>query len=108
MTTSTTRKRVPIPRDKNNDYTRDAAELRRAFVEQRDRQARLEHVAHYSFAPDLLPGNIENFTGIAQVPLGLAGPLRIVPENTRAATFTFLSQPPRARWSRATTAACAC
>ncbi len=74
--------RVPIPRDKTNDYTRDAAGLRREFVEKQT-GGRLEHIAQYSFAPDLLPGNIENFTGVAQVPLGLAGPLRIVGEHAR-------------------------
>ena len=40
-------------------------------------------MARYSFSQDLLPGNIENFTAIAQVPLGLAGPLRIVGEQAR-------------------------
>jgi hydroxymethylglutaryl-CoA reductase (NADPH) len=74
--------RAPIPRDKNNDYTPEAAARRRAFVEERT-GSHLEHVAQYSFAPELLPGNIENFTGVAQVPLGLAGPLRILGEHAR-------------------------
>jgi hydroxymethylglutaryl-CoA reductase (NADPH) len=74
--------RVPIPRDKNDDYSREAAALRRTFVEDRT-GVTLEHVAQYSFNPSLLPGNIENFTGVAQVPLGLAGPLRIVGEEAR-------------------------
>ncbi len=74
--------RTPIPRDMNNDYTHEAAARRRAFVEDRT-GCHLEHVAQYSFAPDLLPGNIENFTGIAQVPLGIAGPLRILGEHAR-------------------------
>ncbi len=74
--------RTPIPRDKTNDYTREAAAGRRTFLEQRT-GASLEHVAQYSFSPDLLPGNIENFTGVAQVPLGLAGPLRVLGEHAR-------------------------
>ncbi len=74
--------RTPIPRDKDKDYTREAAAQRRAFVEQRT-GCKLDHVAQYSFATDVLPGNIENFTGIAQVPLGLAGPLRISGEHAR-------------------------
>jgi hydroxymethylglutaryl-CoA reductase (NADPH) len=72
--------RTPIPRDMKDDYTRQAADLRRAFVEQRT-GCSLEHVSQYSFAPSLLPGNIENFTGVAQVPLGIAGPLRILGEH---------------------------
>ena len=74
--------RTPIPRNKTNDYTREAAAGRRTFLEQRT-GASLEHVAQYSFSPDLLPGNIENFTGVAQVPLGLAGPLRVLGEHAR-------------------------
>src|SRR5271156_4088691 len=74
--------RIPIPRDKNDDYTRDAAAVRRAFAEERTGTV-LEHVAQYSFDPSLLPGNVENFTGVAQVPLGLAGPLRIAGEHAR-------------------------
>ena len=74
--------RVPIPRNKDDDYTREAASLRQRFVEERTGAA-LPHVAQYSFDPAVLPGNIENFTGVAQVPLGLAGPLRIVGEHAR-------------------------
>jgi hydroxymethylglutaryl-CoA reductase (NADPH) len=74
--------RIPIPRDKNDDYTREAAAVRRAFAEEQTGTV-LEHVGQYSFDPSLLPGNVENFTGVAQVPLGLAGPLRIAGEHAR-------------------------
>lgn len=74
--------RIPIPRDKQDDYTSEAAAIRRAFAEEVT-GAILDHVARYSFSPALLPGNIENFTGVAQVPLGLAGPLRILGEHAR-------------------------
>ncbi|TXH03740.1 MAG: hydroxymethylglutaryl-CoA reductase [Nevskiaceae bacterium] len=74
--------RVRIPRDKTNDYTSEAAAARRAFAQQQTGAA-LTHVGHYSFDPSLLPGNIENFTGVAQVPIGLAGPLRIHGEHAR-------------------------
>lgn len=35
------------------------------------------HTTHYRFDPACTAGNIENFIGVAQVPLGLAGPLRL-------------------------------
>ena len=63
-----------IPRDRENDYTREQAQTRRAFAEERTGVS-LEHVSSYSFDPAILPGNVENFIGVAQVPIGLAGPL---------------------------------
>ena len=75
---------------KQNDYTREAAEQRRAFVTEHT-GVRLEHVSQYSFDPGLLPGNIENFTGVAQVPLGLAGPLRIHGEHARGDFYVPLA-----------------
>ena len=61
-----------IPRNKENDYTREAAETRREFAKEQT-SAELNHVGSYSFDPSVLPGNIENFIGAAQVPIGLAG-----------------------------------
>ena len=71
-----------IPRSKENDYTRDMAELRRRFVTERTRTS-LEHVGSYSFDPKVLPGNVENFMGVAQVPIGLAGPLLVDGEHAQ-------------------------
>jgi hydroxymethylglutaryl-CoA reductase (NADPH) len=68
--------RPRIPRDKDNDYTHEAARRRREFAQQQTGVC-LDHVSRYSIDPASLPGNIENFTGVAQVPIGLAGPLRI-------------------------------
>mgnify|MGYP003611459173 FL=1 len=65
-----------VPRDPDNDYTREQAAVRREFT-----GVDLEHVGSYSFDPAVLPGNIENFIGVAQVPIGLAGPLRVNGEH---------------------------
>ncbi len=43
----------------------------------------LSHVTHYGFDPADTAGNIENFIGVAQVPLGLAGPVRINGESAK-------------------------
>ncbi len=69
-----------IPRDKTNDYTDDAVIKRRTFIEQQTGTI-LEHVGKYSFDPALVRGNIEHFTGVAQVPIGFAGPLRVNGEH---------------------------
>src|SRR5215211_7484427 len=76
------RERVPVPRDREDDYTRDAAEARRAFAEERC-GASLEHVSSYSFDPAVLTGNVEHFVGVAQVPIGLAGPLLVNGEHAQ-------------------------
>ena len=80
--TSTTRTngRVRIPRDPSDDYTQELAAARRAFVQERT-GTELRHVGQYSVDPATLAGNVENFLGVAQVPIGLAGPLRINGEH---------------------------
>jgi hydroxymethylglutaryl-CoA reductase (NADPH) len=67
---------VPVPRDPENDYTAEMASQRRDFVARRTGAA-LGHTGSYSIDPSAVAGNIENFIGVAQVPVGLAGPLRI-------------------------------
>lgn len=71
-----------IPRHPDNDYSREQAAERRRFASQQSGVA-LEHIGHYSLDPATLPGNIEHFTGVAQIPLGLAGPLRIAGEHAQ-------------------------
>jgi hydroxymethylglutaryl-CoA reductase (NADPH) len=83
MTTSPdTRNRIRIPRAKDNDYTHEMAAERRQFVRAHT-GADLSRVGQYSIEPETLPGNIENFVGVAQVPMGIAGPLRINGEHAQ-------------------------
>ncbi len=65
-----------IPRDIQDDYSEEVVIARRAFVEQKS-GCKLNHIARPSFDPHLTRGNIEHFTGVAQIPLGIAGPLKI-------------------------------
>jgi hydroxymethylglutaryl-CoA reductase (NADPH) len=79
---TTPTQRVPVPRDRENDYTEEAVEQRRRFVRERT-GVELEHVPHYSFEPAITGGNIEQFIGVAQVPIGLAGPLLVDGEHAQ-------------------------
>src|SRR5215217_7073296 len=74
-------RRVSVPRQ-SDDYTDEAATARRDFLHEQA-GASLEHVGHYSQDPSQLPGNIEHFTGVAQVPLGIAGPLLVDGEHAQ-------------------------
>ena len=71
-----------LPRDESDDYSSTIIQQRRAFIEQRS-GVKLNHILHHSFDPHLARGNCENFVGVAQVPLGFAGPLRIQGEAAK-------------------------
>lgn len=82
--------KAKIPRHKENDYTREAAAARRQFAKEQTK-AELQHVGQFSFEPAVLPGNIENFIGVAQVPIGLAGPLLVNGEYAAGEFFVPLA-----------------
>lgn len=65
-----------IPRAISNDYSADIIEERHRFLREKT-SIELKHLNKYSFDPALLPGNIENFIGVAQVPIGITGPLLV-------------------------------
>jgi hydroxymethylglutaryl-CoA reductase (NADPH) len=67
---------VPYDKDRGRDYLPERVSQRQRFVEAATGVA-LHHLAHYSFEAPAARGNIESFTGVAQVPIGFAGPLRV-------------------------------
>ncbi|MEA3337355.1 MAG: hydroxymethylglutaryl-CoA reductase [Chloroflexota bacterium] len=75
-------RQVSIPRDNVDDFSASIIAERQRFVEEFTGQ-QLEHVTHYSFDPEIARGNIENFTGVAQVPIGFAGPITICGEHAQ-------------------------
>ena len=79
-----------VPRDPLDDYTAAMAERRRGFVRERT-GADLAQVGRFSIDPATLPGNIENFIGAAQVPIGLAGPLRMRGEHANGGFYVPLA-----------------
>ena len=75
-------KRDRIPYHKEDDHNREWAGRRQSFVADFTGK-RLEHVDKFSFDPGSTRGNIENFVGVAQVPIGLAGPLVVNGEHAK-------------------------
>ena len=74
--TSPTNRKLHIPRDDHDDYGDDIIKKRQSYFESFT-DGKLNHVGKYSVDPDKLKGNIEHFIGVAQVPIGIAGPLTI-------------------------------
>ncbi len=72
--------RVTVPYDKEDNYSQEIIARRQRFVESFGGTT-VEHLTSYSFDPEVTKGNIENFTGVAQVPLGFAGPITIHGEH---------------------------
>ena len=73
---------VPYEHDPVLDHAVPAIERRQKFVEHFT-GAPIDHLRHYSFDPATTRGNIESLTGVAQIPLGIAGPIHINGEHAK-------------------------
>ncbi len=82
--------RRPIPRRDDDDYSTDAIDARRAFISERTGE-HLNHVCAHSIDPYTTRGNIEHFLGVAQVPIGVAGPLLVNGEHARGEFYVPLA-----------------
>ncbi|MBT8047280.1 MAG: hydroxymethylglutaryl-CoA reductase [Xanthomonadales bacterium] len=87
-----TGKRAPgaVPRDSSDDYSEAIIRTRQEFIGEQT-GADLKHIASYSFDPHVTQGNIEHFTGVAQVPLGFAGPLLVHGEHAQGEFYVPLA-----------------
>ena len=65
-----------VPHDANKNYDEDFVKERRDWIGNRTKSS-LFHIAHYSIKAADVKGNIENFIGVCQVPLGILGPLKV-------------------------------
>ena len=92
LDTMKTSARAPgaIPRDAEDDYGDAIIQARQNFIKQQS-GAELTHISSYSFDPHVTQGNIEHFTGAAQVPLGFAGPLLVHGEHAQGEYYVPLA-----------------
>lgn len=83
------RTRRPIPR-LEDDYSRAAAAKRLEFIGEAT-GARPEHIGRHCLDPAAVAGNVENFVGAVQVPVGIAGPLLVDGEHARGEFYVPLA-----------------
>jgi hydroxymethylglutaryl-CoA reductase (NADPH) len=75
-----------VPRFAGQGYEPEQVAARRRWIEERAGVA-LRHVGAHSIDSRTMRGNVENPIGAAQVPLGLAGPLRVEGEHARGVFY---------------------
>lgn len=81
---------IRVPHDREQNYHEDfVAERRRWLTDQTG--VNLSHIPHYSIKSNEVKGNIENFVGVAQVPLGIVGPLKINGEHAHGTFYVPLA-----------------
>jgi hydroxymethylglutaryl-CoA reductase (NADPH) len=73
--------RPGVPRAEDN-YGAEVIAARLDFIE-KFTGFRPHHLAQPSFDPHETAGNVENFIGVAQVPIGLAGPVQVNGEHAK-------------------------
>jgi hydroxymethylglutaryl-CoA reductase (NADPH) len=71
-----------IPRSNQDDYSADIISQRQQFLEEKT-GAKLEHTKNFSFEPGSMAGNCEHLFGVAQLPIGVAGPLVVNGEHAQ-------------------------
>lgn len=79
-----------IPRSSENDHTDEMAKMRREFIKEKT-GADLKYTGEYTIPTDTLPGNVENFVGIVQMPVGVAGPVQINGEHANGLFYVPLA-----------------
>lgn len=79
-----------VPRMKDQGYAPDLVARRRAWIEN-ETGAELTHVGRCSLDTETMRGNVENPIGSVQMPLGIAGPLRVHGEHADGTFYVPLA-----------------
>lgn len=73
-------KKIGMPRDEENDYKAAIIEERRKYLAAHSGVVP-DKITRSSLNPPEAEGNCESFIGFAQVPLGIAGPIKVLGEH---------------------------
>ena len=79
-----------VPRLSKQGYAKEDIDRRRQWLEDHS-GATLCHVGAYSIDSHTMRGNVENPIGVAQIPLGVAGPLLVDGEHARGMFYVPLA-----------------
>ncbi len=79
-----------IPRSVRQDFTKEMAEERQRFLKEKT-GIDVQHINNFSFDPKIIKGNCEHFTGVAQIPIGIAGPLLVNGEYAKGEFYVPLA-----------------
>ncbi|OHX66019.1 hydroxymethylglutaryl-CoA reductase [Flammeovirga pacifica] len=69
-----------LPRDEMDDFGDEIIKERQKYISEFAKKP-INHIGKYSIDPHDLAGNIEHFTGVAQIPMGFAGPIKVNGEH---------------------------
>ena len=72
--------RITVPYSRDDNYGDEIIKERRAFADSYS-DGKLDHVKKISYDPKVTEGNVENIIGVAQIPIGLAGPIHVNGEH---------------------------
>lgn len=75
-------RRITVPMDKEDDFSPEIIAKRQDFV-RGYAGVDPKNVFSYSFDPKVTNGNVENFTGVAQIPIGFVGPVKVNGEHAK-------------------------
>lgn len=81
-----TQKLLRVPHDSRNNYSKDIIAQRVEWLRQQT-SVKFDHLTNYKFDPEEARGNIESFVGVAQVPIGIVGPLLIQGEYAQGTFY---------------------
>lgn len=65
-----------VPHHPTKSYSKEFVEGRRRWFSEKT-GVKFQNISNFNFDPSDVNGNLENFIGIAQVPIGLVGPVRV-------------------------------
>ena len=74
------------PHHKEKDYDPSEVTARREWLS-RYSKVNFKHISHFSIETNEVRGNVENFIGVAQVPIGIVGPLEILGDYARGTFY---------------------